>query len=273
MNSDSVILREVNFFKKIIIIPIFYLLHKNFIFGYIFKNYIKVFRYFYKKKFTFSVPMSLNYSFYSAFFVKTYEINDAYLIKKYLKANFTPIIIGGGFGFIASLAQYIVKKKVPIFEVDSRIISILKKNLKTNNIKSIIYQSLFYINNKPKLNRVYLSHNFITTSLYSLLKKDNEKYKNINLRNSIVSIKSLSKEHKCVYDTLIIDAEGYEYDLITDINKNSNIRHIFFELHKSIIGLEKKNKIFDTLKKNNFFLKDKFFNSYYYSKINSNKYK
>jgi FkbM family methyltransferase len=267
MSSDSVILREINFLKKIFITPLFYLLHKNFIFGYIFKNYIKVFHYFYKKKFTFLVPMSLNYSFYSAFLMKTYEINDAYLIKKYLKPNFKPIIIGGGIGFIASLAQSIVKKKVPIFEIDSRIISILKKNLKVNNIKSVIYQSFFFLNKRPKINRVYLSRNFITTSIYSYPQKNNAKYRNVNLSNSVVSIKSLSKEHKCAYDTLIIDAEGYEYDVITDI-KNSNIKHIFFELHKSIIGIKKNNQIFNSLKKNNFFLKEKFFNSYYYYKIN-----
>lgn len=266
MNSDSVILREVNFLKKILIFPLFYFLHKNFIFGYIFKNYIKVFHYFYKKKFIFFVPMYLNYSFYSSFFVKTYEINDAYLIKKYLKPDFRPIIIGGGIGFIASLAQSIVKKKIPIFEIDFRIISILKKNLKINNIKSVIYQSLFFLNKKPKINKVYLSDNFITTSIYSPPQKNNAKYRNVNLSNSVVSIKSLSKEHKCTYDTLIIDAEGYEYDVITDI-KNSNIKHIFFELHKSIIGIKKNNQIFNSLKNNNFFLKEKFFNSFFYSKI------
>jgi len=265
MSSDSVILREINFLKKIFITPLFYLLHKNFIFGYIFKNYIKVFHYFYKKKFTFLVPMSLNYSFYSAFLMKTYEINDAYLIKKYLKPNFKPIIIGGGIGFIASLAQSIVKKKVPIFEIDSRIISILKKNLKVNNIKSVIYQSLFFLNKRPKINRVYLSRNFITTSIYSYPQKNNAKYRNVNLSNSVVSIKSLSKEHKCAYDTLIIDAEGYEYDVITDI-KNSNIKHIFFELHTSIIGKKRTDKLLRSLKINKFNLVDSFFNSYYYSR-------
>lgn len=268
MNSDSVILREVNFLKKILIFPLFYFLHKNFIFGYIFKNYIKVFNYFYKKKFIFFVPMYLNYSFYSSFFVKTYEINDAYLIKKYLKPNFRPIIIGGGIGFIASLAQSIVKKKIPIFEIDFRIIPILKKNLKINNIKSVVYESLLFINKKPKIKKIYLPHNFITTSIYISPNKTNYKHRIVNLRNSTISIKSLSRENKFTYDTLIIDAEGYEYDLITDIDKSSNLMNIFFELHTSIIGLEKSNKIFSSLKKNNFILRGKFFNSYYYSKIN-----
>jgi hypothetical protein len=104
--------------------------------------------------------------------------------------------------------------------------------------------------------------------VYILPKKINYKNRIANLRNSTISIMSLSRENKSTYDTLIIDAEGYEYDLITDINKSSNLMNIFFELHTTIIGLEKSNKIFSSLKKNNFLLRGKFFNSYYYSKIN-----
>ena len=70
-----------------------------------------------------------------------------------------------------------------------------------------------------------------------------------------------------MYDTLIIDAEGYEYDILTDISKESDIKHIFFELHASILKKKKTIFLLNYLKKMKFTQIDKFFNSYYFSKI------
>ena len=84
--------------------------------------------------------------------------------------------------------------------------------------------------------------------------------------NNFISYKKLCKINKVIYNTLIIDAEGYEYDLIHDITKNKSIKHIFFELHTSIIGKKKTNILLRSLKVNKFNLVDSFLNSYYYSR-------
>jgi hypothetical protein len=254
---------EINLTKKIFFYLPFYLLHKNILFGFFFKKFIKIFHYNFKnKKFYFFLPDDLNYSFYSSFLTKTYEINDSILIKKNLNPNCTPIVIGGGLGFIAAIVSTIVKKKIPIFEIDTKILSILKKNLKKNNIDSKIYNSFFFFYKKPKKNFFFEDSNFITTSIYNLKKNDN----NFIKLNNFISYKKLCKINKVIYNTLIIDAEGYEYDLIHDITKNKSIKHIFFELHTSIIGKKKTNILLRSLKVNKFNLVDSFLNSYYYSR-------
>ena len=261
--KNSIFFKEVNLAKKIFFYLPFYLLHKNIIFGYFFLKIIKIFYYSFKnKRFSFFVPNNLDYSFYSSFLTKTYEINDLTLIKKNLRSDCKPIIIGGGLGFIPAIVSTIVRKKIPIFEIDTKIIPFLKKNLNKNNINSKIYNSLFFLNKKPKTKFFFESKNFISTSIYNSKNKNN----NFIKLNKFISYKKLCKINKVVYNTLIIDAEGYEYDLINDISMNNSIKHIFFELHTSIIGQKRTDKLLRSLKINNFNLVDSFFNSYYYSR-------
>ena len=70
------------------------------------------------------------------------------------------------------------------------------------------------------------------------------------------------------FNTLIIDGEGIENQYVENINKLKNIRHLIFEFHSDIFNENKKNKLFNILGKNNFYLKDKFINSFYFTKLN-----
>jgi hypothetical protein len=79
-----------------------------------------------------------------------------------------------------------------------------------------------------------------------------------------MSYNYLSNITKTTYNTLIIDAEGYEYDLIKDLPFKSSIKHLFFELHSSMIGKIKTKDLFQQLKNKNFIFKESFFNSYYF---------
>jgi FkbM family methyltransferase len=263
--ANTIFLKEVNLFKKLIFIIPYYTLHRNILFGYLFKKLIKKFTYiFLKKKLIFYIPGNLETAFYSSFLTKTYEINDYFIIKKNLKPNYKPIIIGGGIGFIATIVSKIVKKKISIFEIDTNIIPYLIKNLFKNQVDFSIYQTLFFLNTKPKIFSFNKSINFISTSLYN---KTNKIYTNATKLNKPISYNELCKQNNIVYDTLIIDAEGYEYDILTDISKESDIKHIFFELHASILKKKKTIFLLNYLKKMKFTQIDKFFNSYYFSKI------
>ena len=59
--------------------------------------------------------------------------------------------------------------------------------------------------------------------------------------------------------------ENYQ-NIITYINKFKNIKYLFFELHHNLIGNKKISKLMDSLSNNNFHLKDKCFNSYYFER-------
>ena len=68
------------------------------------------------------------------------------------------------------------------------------------------------------------------------------------------------------YDTIIIDAEGAEYNFLINLNKLNNIKHIFFELHYNLLSKKKIEKIFSELSSNSYELKDKFLNSFYFKR-------
>ncbi len=98
---------------RITIALVYYLIHRNLIFGYIYKN---LFENFYYKDLVFSLKsVRLPISNYSSFFFKTYEFNDRVLIEKYINNRNSCIIIGGGIGFIAALCFLKSKKKILVF--------------------------------------------------------------------------------------------------------------------------------------------------------------
>lgn len=263
--TKKIFFKEISFLRRLIFIIPFYLLYKNYFLGLIFKKFFKFYSYYYKKKNIFYLPNYTNSTFYSCFLTKTYEINDLFLIKKNLNKNCFPIIVGGGIGLITAICELITGKKIPTFEIDTNIIPILKKNLKINKLYSKCYNYLFYFKEKPKYKNIALSEEYISTTLYNQNVKVEKEKKNIRInRLNYMSYNYLSNITKTTYNTLIIDAEGYEYDLIKDLPLKSSIRHIFFELHSSIIGKRKTKDLFQQLKNKNFIYKDNFFNSYYF---------
>jgi hypothetical protein len=96
--SNGIFLKEQNIFKKILYYFPYYFFHKNYVFGCYFKFVTKDFIItFNKKKLVFKIPDNrFAISDLCCFFTKTYELNDAWLVKKYLKNDDYPIIIGGG---------------------------------------------------------------------------------------------------------------------------------------------------------------------------------
>lgn len=166
---------------------------------------------------------------------------------------------------ITTISELITDKKIPTFEIDINIIPILKKNIKINKLKSKCYNYLFYFKKKPKYKNIILSEEYISTTLYNQNDKVDKENKNMRINKlNYMSYNYLSNITKTTYNTLIIDAEGYEYDLIKDLPLKSSIKYLFFELHSSMIGKIKTKHLFQQLKNKNFILKDSFFNSYYF---------
>lgn len=243
-----------NAITKLIIFPIYYLIHYNFFFGYIQKKLIKFFFY---KNFKFSLKnCDFPLPYYSSFFFNTYELNDRKIIQKNLSKKNKCIIIGGGIGFIGVLAFHYTKNPIIIFEINKKIISNLKNNLKINNIKFKLFAGNLSLNKKSQKNFFFQHKNFLATSIYrkGSLKT---KLKNYDYKN----IKNLKK-----FNTLIIDGEGIEEHYINNIQKLPFIKYLIFEFHNDIFSENNKNVLFNKLKKNKFFIKDRFINSYFFEK-------
>ena len=75
-------MKVFNNFTKLIIFPVYYVVHKNLFIGVIHKFFIKNFYY---KNFKFELNIKgIPLSSRSSFFFKTYEYNDRKLVEKYI---------------------------------------------------------------------------------------------------------------------------------------------------------------------------------------------
>ena len=182
-------------------------------------------------------------------------MNDRILLEKIYQKN-KCIIIGGGIGFVPSITNKITGNKIIVFEINKKIIPNLKKNLNNNCSNFKIYKGNLLLNKRDKFNFYYSNRNFLASSLY---RKDGvkKKIKNYWYKN----LTDLSK-----FNTLIIDGEGVEKHYIENIKVLKNIRYLYFEFHNDIFTNIQKTNIFSNLKKEKFYLRDKFINSYYFVK-------
>lgn len=244
---------------RITIAIVYFLIHRNLIFGYIYKVFSENFYY---KNLVFNLKsIRLPISNYSSFFFKTYEFNDRVLIEKYINKRNSCVIIGGGIGFIAALCFLKSKNKILVFEIDKSICSILFKNLTQNFCKFILYNKNLLIKNNSikkvkKYKFFYYHDDFLSNSLYR------KSIKKVKVEN-IISTKVLNFNK---FNTLVIDAEGIEKYYIKNIEFLPNIQFLFFELHFDLLNLQQIKEIKNILYKNNFFLIEKHFNSFFYKK-------
>ena len=242
-----------NTLTKIILTPIYYIVHHNYLFGLMHKYFIKNFYY---KNLMFQLKIkTIPIQNYSSFLFKTYEYNDKKLIEKHITTKNRSVILGGGIGFIPVLVYKNSKNKMLVFEINKEIIKNLKNNLTYNKTDFKIFtNNLVYKKTKNKY--FFFSNDFLSTSSKIKTKK---KVLVQNLEKN--KIKNFNK-----FNTLILDIEGDEDYYILNIHKFSQIKYLFFELHFNIINKDKRKTIMDILSNNGFKLKDKCFNSYYFKK-------
>ena len=240
---------------KIFIFPVYYLIHKNLFFGLTHKIFIKNFNY---KNFIFNLNLkNIPLASRSSFIFKTYEYNDRILVEKHINHKNKCIIVGGGIGFIPTLAFHKSRNKILVFEINKIIINNLKKNLVQNNCKFVLFRNNLVFQRKPRTSNYYISKDFLSTSQYD----NNGKIAKVD---NIYSKKILDFKR---FNTLIIDGEGVEEYYLNNLDKIKHIHYIIFELHNNFFDLKKINSLFLKLKKNKFILVDKCFNSYFFKKM------
>ena len=109
-----------SFAHKLILLPVYYVIHHNVFFGYLHKIFFKIFKY---QNFKFNLKiLNLPLSHRSSFLFKTYEYNDRKICEENLSNRNKCIIIGGGIGFIPTITYHKTKNTVLIFEINKQII-------------------------------------------------------------------------------------------------------------------------------------------------------
>lgn len=251
--NNKIIFFKDLFSNKFVFKILYYTIHANILFALIQKIFFEYFRY--KELLFVTNKLNIPFSHYSSFLFKTFEINDRVVLEKFISKKNKCIIIGTGIGFTASIAYKLSKNKILSFEIDKRLKHTIEKNFLLNRVKyTLILKNLNFDKNKLK-DHFFFHENFLENS------NNKNNGKKIMLDNIYYKNLPLSR-----YNTLIIDAEGYEYEIITNIKKLKSIKNIFFELHPKILTKNQQNRIFKVLSLAGFTKKINFLNSYYFKK-------
>ena len=137
---------------KIILFPLYFLIHHNIFFGFIQKYLIKHFNF---KGLRIKLEISnIPLSHYSGFLFNTYEYNDRILVEKHIDKKNKCIIIGGGIGFIPTLVYHKTKNDILAFEINKKIIKNLNQNLLLNHCKFKLYNNNLVFDNKNSLSGI-----------------------------------------------------------------------------------------------------------------------
>ena len=170
------------------------------------------------------IPLELtNFIFRGRFALNRYEVQEAKYISKYLPSNSKVLELGSCIGYISCLINQVLinKENHVTLEANPNLIKWIKKNRDINNCSFHIENSII----SAESENIFYIHDLIVGG--------SNKRKTPNKRKiDGVSIDFLEKKYDIEFDTLIMDIEGGELDLLRDNKqKISMFKRVFFEVH------------------------------------------
>jgi len=170
-----------------------------------------------------------------------YEEGEINIIKNRLEKTDRVFEIGTGLGFISSFcAKKNGNENVFTFEANTTNIPICKSVFKKNKVNPSLINALLSDENGTYKFSVNKSNRLGSSALVDT-----------GLFVEIPKYKLNDKIKEIAPDFLIMDIEGAEYDIFSIIDFQT-IRKVQFELHPSVLGPQKCDKIFEILSNNGF---------------------
>ena len=207
---------------------------------------------------TFDKPVKIYNSFYffpkeiseidlGRYFFGHYEIQEKLLINKYLKENDMILELGGNVGVISNLINRILKIKTNhiVFEPNPALIKYLRENKDLNDSKYVVVNGVI---SKQKNIEFYISENILSSSSKIVTNKK------INPKSYLIN--EIEKKYDIKFNTLVMDIEGAEIDLIIDFDL-SNFKKLIIEFHPGKTKQEEINFCKTKLKNQGFVLVEK----------------
>ena len=208
-----------------------------------------------------SYPKKLfGFSDRSVFFDKKYELEEHYLVKKYLKDSDIVLELGGCLGFVSCLTNIRLANKSNhvVLEPNPYLQNYLLFNRNNNDCNFNIVEGV--ISNKDN-EELYFNNTILGSSI------KNKSNKSVPV--SCFTINQLQNKFNLKFNTMIVDIEGGEYDLFKEIDfKSLNIRKIIIEFHNfsNILTDLEVNYCLDKLVENNFKSVESLNNTYVFIK-------
>ncbi|MBU79555.1 MAG: hypothetical protein CMD29_05480 [Flavobacteriales bacterium] len=181
------------------------------------------------------------------YFFNVYENNERRLVKTYLDSNSSVLELGGCVGVVSNVINNILENKSNhvVLEANSNLVPFLAYNRKINKAQ---YQILNVILSKKKESAFYISKNILSSS--GSFNKHLEK-KVVKCMN----FDQIQSKYSITFDTIIMDIEGGEYEVLKVINYNK-LKLLIVEFHPNILGNKKILELKKVLKDNSFILKE-----------------
>ena len=176
-----------------------------------------------------------------------YENDEKNLVDKYIKGNEIVLELGGNVGVISNLInkKLIDRKNHVVLEPNGKLINKLKINRKLNSSQFNIIEGIISKNKNVKF---YLHKNNLSSSI---------KIKSINyIKPKCYNINDVEKKYHLNFDTIVMDIEGAEIDLIRDFDL-SKFEKLIIEFHPGKTTNEEINFAKEKLKKIGFSLVEK----------------
>jgi FkbM family methyltransferase len=181
------------------------------------------------------------------YFFNVYENNERSLIKKYLNSNSKVLELGGCVGVVSNVINDILNNKSNhiVLEANLDLIPFLLYNKEINKAQ---FQILNVVLSQKKESAFYISENILSSS---------NSYDPFSDKKIVkcLSFEQIQSKYSISFDTLIMDIEGAEYDVLMEINYDK-LKLIIVEFHPNIIGNIKILELKKILEDNSFILKE-----------------
>lgn len=169
----------------------------------------------------------------------SYEAREAEALRKIIRPGERILELGGGLGFIASIAgKNPNTEAILVFEANPRLGPVISAALKANGVTNAQIQSGVLSKSKKGLANFYCRKDFWSSSLSP--QKDD-----IDVEIVQVPVFKLHDIIRWFVPTLIIcDIEGGEDDLFNRV-RLPGVRQILIEMHQGVIGRQGMKRVFD----------------------------
>ena len=180
------------------------------------------------------------------------EQDEQHLVKKHVSPRATVLELGANIGIVSSVInkRLIYPQNQVVVEANPAVIPYLKKNKEGN-------RCLFKIENCVISQEKEVSFFFGNTISSGGIARENSDGSQQSVSVPGLTLADVQKKHKLTFDTLIMDIEGAEYNLLKEIEPYlDQFDLLIFEQHPSILSREQLDEINALLQKNKLSLVD-----------------
>ena len=200
---------------------------------------------------SFSVPKELTSRITRGYFAEgNIEKDEQYLVKKYIAPHATVLELGANLGIVSCVTNQLLShpERQVVVEANPTIIPFLETN-RANNRCSFQIENCVVSHQKEI---PFFFGNSISSG--GIINKNSDGTDQSVVVQGI-TFDALQKKHNLTFDTLVMDIEGAEYNLLKEINPYLNqFELIIFEQHPSILNHDQLQEINQLLLQNNFVL-------------------